>query len=106
MSRTRLVSILEGLPHHANVAVSLRSHGEVATGPLEHNFVMLVRTLPFAMQCAMYWNVIGLDHTPGVRANEVYGADSLAYVREACRDLLEGSIIKEQVGSLSVFENI
>jgi hypothetical protein len=78
------LGIVEGLPVGTKLVASLQPF---QVGPhqglpvlSEYNMAMLSHCLPFADECAMFWNLVGVDTTFGVDAEVVYAGDRCAHL--------------------------
>ncbi|KAF2259686.1 hypothetical protein CC78DRAFT_555936 [Lojkania enalia] len=74
------IAIIEGLPHCAKIAVSLQQHADGFTSLTEYNIALIVHTIPFEEQCAIFWNLLGYDHTLGISAKLAYRGDALSHL--------------------------
>jgi hypothetical protein len=78
------LAIVESLPHGTKVVASLQPFqiGPHQAFPVlsEYNMAMLSHCLPFADQCAMFWNLVGADTTFGVDVEVVYAGDRCAHL--------------------------
>ncbi|KAF2194370.1 hypothetical protein K469DRAFT_783547 [Zopfia rhizophila CBS 207.26] len=70
------LAIIEGLPHQAKFAVSLQSH---TNGLTDYNIAMIVQSLPFKDQCAIFWNLLGYDHSSGISTRHAYRGNALSH---------------------------
>lgn len=77
------LAIIEGLPLGAKLVASLQPFqaGPHQAAPVlsEYNMAMLSHCLPFADECAMFWNLVGTDTTFGVDVEVVYAGGRLAH---------------------------
>lgn len=85
-AKQREIVVREGLPHQTKFVASLEPFqiGPHRTAPVlsEYNMALLLHSLPFADQCAMFWNVVGVDTTFGVDAELVYAGERLAHLSQ------------------------
>ena len=77
------ISIIEGLPHHAKFAVSLQTHIDILTS---YNVAMIVHSLPFKDQCAIFWNILNHDYSSGIRVAHAYRGNVLGHFRREQRE--------------------
>jgi hypothetical protein len=77
--------VAEGLPHNTKLVATLQPYqpGPQHPAPVlsEYNMAMISHSMPFADQCAMFWNLAGADTTFGVRTETVYAGDRLAHLQ-------------------------
>lgn len=83
-SKRGALIVAEGLPHKTKFVAALQPFqaGPQQPAPVlsEYNMAMITHSMPFADQCAMFWNLVGVDTTFGVPRDVVYARDRLAHL--------------------------
>lgn len=79
------IAVVEGLPYWTKFAVTLQPHADGLTSLTDYNIAMIVHSLPFTDQCAVFWNLLGYDHSSGMSVGLAYRGAALSHF-QAGRD--------------------
>ncbi|KAJ9138070.1 hypothetical protein NKR23_g8697 [Pleurostoma richardsiae] len=98
-AKSGAVAIAEGLPHHAKMIASLQPHSNQINSITDYNIALVMHSLPFKDQCAIFWNIVGLDASEGVSTSAAYGGSQLTHFSKDSKtsgQIQEHKIINEK----------
>lgn len=75
------VAIVEGLSHSAKMVASIQPAENPSSTLSSYNIAMITHSLPFTDQCAIFWNLVGLQTAFGISTTVAYQGQKLAHLR-------------------------
>ncbi|KAH8881290.1 hypothetical protein GQ53DRAFT_888501 [Thozetella sp. PMI_491] len=88
------VAISEGLSYNAKLVASCLPYTGHTTALTDYDIVMIMHSLPFKQQCAIFWNLLGMEPSAAVSADAVYAGDVLRSYRKEYVGAEKGQVEK------------
>lgn len=102
------IAIVEGLPHWAQITLSLQPLTDGLPSLTDYNVAMIVHSLPFRERCILFWNLLGDTHNTNYDTEIGYKDEALSPISPVSGDrssiadfeknpLLHGKVCRIQI---------